>query len=79
MAIFGKAIGNGYALTAVIGKREVMEHAQSSFISSTFWTERIGPAAALKTIEVMEKEESWKVITELGKKIKKMGRNFFIL
>ena len=77
MAIFGKAIGNGYALTAVIGKREVMEHAQSSFISSTFWTERIGPAAALKTIEVMEKEESWKVITELGKKIKKRWEEIF--
>ena len=77
MAIFGKAIGNGYALTAVIGKREVMEHAQSSFISSTFWTERIGPAAALKTIEVMEKEESWKVITELGKKIKRRWEEIF--
>ena len=50
LAIFGKAIGNGYAITAIIGRRQFMEAAQSSFISSTFWTERIGPSAALKTL-----------------------------
>ena len=48
MAIFGKALGNGYAITAVIGRRSVMDAAQTSFISSTFWTERIGPSAALQ-------------------------------
>jgi glutamate-1-semialdehyde 2,1-aminomutase len=48
MAMFGKALGNGYAITATIGRREIMEAAQSTFISSTFWTERIGPTAALK-------------------------------
>lgn len=69
MAMFGKTIGNGYALTAVVGKREVMEAAQKTFISSTFWTERIGPSAALKTLEVMEKIQSWKIITEKGKKM----------
>ena len=42
IAIFGKALGNGYAITAVVGRKEVMEVAQSTFISSTFWTERIG-------------------------------------
>ena len=66
MAMFGKALGNGYAITAVIGQRSVMEAAQSTFISSTFWTERIGPSAALKTLEVMEREQSWKRITEIG-------------
>ncbi|OHE76667.1 MAG: aminotransferase class III [Verrucomicrobia bacterium RIFCSPHIGHO2_12_FULL_41_10] len=66
MAIFGKALGNGYAITAAIGKREVMEAAQSTFISSTFWTERIGPTAALKTLEVMEREKSWERITCTG-------------
>lgn len=66
MAIFGKALGNGYAISAVIGKREIMEAAQSTFISSTFWTERIGPAAALKTLEVMEREKSWELITQIG-------------
>lgn len=66
MAMFGKALGNGYAITAVIGRREVMQAAQSTFISSTFWTERIGPAAALKTLEVMEREKSWEHITATG-------------
>lgn len=71
IAIFGKALGNGYAITAIIGRREVMESAQSTFISSTFWTERIGPAAALKTLEVMEKLQSWDLITSAGKSITK--------
>jgi glutamate-1-semialdehyde 2,1-aminomutase len=66
MAMFGKALGNGYAITAAIGKRAVMEAAQSTFISSTFWTERIGPTAALKTLEVMEKAKSWEQITQTG-------------
>ncbi len=66
MAMFGKALGNGYAITATIGKRAIMEAAQSTFISSTFWTERIGPTAALKTLEVMEREKSWEAITRTG-------------
>jgi glutamate-1-semialdehyde 2,1-aminomutase len=46
-----------------------MQAAQSSFISSTFWTERIGPSAALKTLEVMEREQSWDTITKTGREI----------
>lgn len=69
MAIFGKALGNGYAITAIIGRREIMEGAQSTFISSTFWTERIGPTAALKTLEVMERVKSWEQITKTGQDI----------
>lgn len=69
IAMFGKALGNGYAITAVVGRRAVMEHAQDSFISSTFWTERIGPAAALKTLDVMEQTRSWEVITAIGRRI----------
>jgi glutamate-1-semialdehyde aminotransferase len=71
VAMFGKTIGNGYALTAVVGKREVMEAAQKTFISSTFWTERIGPTAALKTLEVMKGIKSWEIITEYGSKMQK--------
>jgi glutamate-1-semialdehyde 2,1-aminomutase len=69
MALFGKALGNGYAITAVIGKREIMEAAQTTFISSTFWSERIGPSAAVKTLEVMERERSWERITDTGRRI----------
>jgi len=66
MAIFGKALGNGYAIAAVIGRRNIMESAQSTFISSTFWTERIGPSAAVATLKVMERLKSWELITKTG-------------
>ena len=69
MAMFGKALGNGYAITAIIGRREIMEAAQTTFISSTFWTERIGPTAALATLEVMSRTESWSQITKTGEAI----------
>ena len=71
MAVFGKALGNGYAVTAIIGRKEIMESAQSTFISSTFWTERIGSVAALKTLDVMQKEKSWEEITKIGKSVSK--------
>ncbi len=69
IAIFGKALGNGYAITSIIGKRNIMETAQKSFISSTFWTERIGPAAAIETLNQMNKLKSWKIIDSNGKYI----------
>lgn len=70
MAMFGKALGNGYGITATIGKRAVMEAAQTTFISSTFWTERIGPTAALATLKVMERIRSWETITQTGLNIR---------
>ena len=69
--ILGKTLGNGYAINAIVGREEIMNAVQTTFISSTFWTERIGPVAALKTLEVMEKLESWKQITSIGENIKK--------
>lgn len=50
LAVFSKAMSNGHPMAAVIGRGSVMSAAQDSFISSTYWTERIGPAAALATI-----------------------------
>ena len=69
--MYGKTLGNGYAITAVVGRKEVMEYAQDTFISSTFWTERIGPTAAIKTLEVMEKTMSWKKVTSSGNRLRK--------
>jgi glutamate-1-semialdehyde 2,1-aminomutase len=51
IAVFAKAMANGYAISAILGKREVMDAAQTTFISSTNWTERIGPGAALASIK----------------------------
>lgn len=50
IAVFSKALGNGYPIGAVIGRDEIMEAAQSTFISSTYWTERLGPAAAIAMV-----------------------------
>ena len=63
-------MGNGYAITAIIGKEDLMEAAQTTFISSTFWTERIGPSAAIKTLEVMERIKSWEIISRIGTSLK---------
>ena len=53
-----------------------MEHSNSSFISSTFWTERVGPTAALETLKIMEKIKSWEIISKLGKDTKESGLKF---
>ena len=70
LAMFGKTLGNGYGITAVVGKQSVMEAAQKTFISSTFWTERIGPAAALATLQEMKSIKSWEIITSIGNKMR---------
>ena len=75
LAIFAKALGNGYAISACIGRQEFMQAAQQTFISSTFWTERVGPTAALKTLEVMEREKSWQTITQIGSNISSQWQN----
>tara|TARA_B100000787_G_scaffold24442_2_gene16347 strand:+ start:2877 stop:5057 length:2181 start_codon:yes stop_codon:yes gene_type:complete len=71
IATFGKALGNGYPITAIIGKKEVMDAAKESFISSTFWGDRIGPVAALATLKEMQKIKSWKTITKKGEYLRK--------
>ncbi|MBI2565658.1 MAG: aminotransferase class III-fold pyridoxal phosphate-dependent enzyme [Candidatus Schekmanbacteria bacterium] len=57
VAVFAKALSNGYPMAAVIGTAEVLQAAADTFISSTYWTERIGPVAALATIAVHERED----------------------
>jgi glutamate-1-semialdehyde aminotransferase len=69
MAMFGKALGNGYAITAVLGIEAIMKEAENTFISSTFWTEKIGFAAGLATLEEMEKIKSWELISKIGSQI----------
>lgn len=55
IAVFAKAISNGFAMGAVIGRESFMSAAQGSFISSTYWTEGIGPAAAAAAIRKMRR------------------------
>jgi glutamate-1-semialdehyde 2,1-aminomutase len=69
IAVFSKAMGNGYPIAAVIGKCQVMEAAQLSFISSTNWTEKIGPAAAIATIRKHRAENVASHLQKTGKSI----------
>ena len=71
LAVFGKSIANGIPLTVVLGKQEIMVNAENSFISSTFWSDTLAPAAGLATLNKMKKIKSWKKITITGRKIKK--------
>jgi len=70
MAIFGKALGSGYAINAIIGKRNIMRKAENTFISSTFWGERIGYTAALSSIKEFKRLNVFRKIEMNGKMIK---------
>lgn len=74
IATFGKTLGNGYAINAVVGRTEIMQAAQDTFISSTFWTERIGPTAALATLDVMREEDATSRIHQTGTKVQNLWR-----
>ena len=68
MAVFAKATGNGYPVSAVIGRREAMDGAHRSFISSTFWTDAIGPTAAMATIEKMQRVDVPEHVDTIGRR-----------
>lgn len=67
---YGKAMGNGYAITAVVARKKFLKAAENTFVSSTFWSERIGFIAALSTINIMKSKKIFRNIKETGKKIK---------
>ena len=69
--MFGKALGNGFAINAVLGKSNIMDRKFNTFISSTFWTERAGPSAGLKTLQEMNHLKSWDIICKNGKYLRK--------
>ena len=74
VAVFAKSIANGYAMAAIIGTEHVMSSAQSTFISSTNWTERIGPVAAIATIRKYIEEGVAAHIIDIGNEVKKVWR-----
>ena len=69
IAVFAKAMSNGYPMAAIIGIGDVMQAAQDSFISSTYWTERIGPTSALATIRKHQLYNVSKHLLAIGKSI----------
>ena len=70
MCTFSKTISNGFAMAAVIGRRDVMAPAAASFISTTYHTERIGPAAAIATIKKMRESGAIEHNNAMGRLIK---------
>jgi glutamate-1-semialdehyde aminotransferase len=69
IVVYGKALGNGYPISAILGKNKIMDVAQESFISSTFWTERIGPTAAIATLKKMKRLKVQSHLVMIGKRI----------
>jgi glutamate-1-semialdehyde aminotransferase len=71
LAMFGKALGNGYAITSILGNKKIMKAAEKTFISSTFWTEGIGFVAGRATLKEFNRLKPWKKIKKMGIYIKK--------
>ena len=63
-------MSNGYPMGAVIGRREIMEAAGRTFISSTSWSDRIGPAAALATIRKLQRHDVPRHLVEMGDRMR---------
>jgi len=74
LAVFAKAISNGYPMAAIIGTGAAMQAAQETFISSTYWTDRIGPAAALATIRKHRAREVPRRLVEAGTRVREGWR-----
>jgi glutamate-1-semialdehyde 2,1-aminomutase len=71
IVVYAKAMGGGYAIASVIGRDDVMDTAQDTFISSTMWTERVGFAAGLATIEILTRDKIWDHLIQTGDQIGK--------
>ena len=71
LAVFAKALSNGHPMAAVIGTREAMAGAHESFISSTSWTESVGPVAALATLRKMQKVDVPARVAGIGSRVQK--------
>lgn len=74
IAVFGKGLSNGHPMAAIIGKKKIMQAAQDSFISSTYWTDRIGPATALATIRKAHKVHLPKHLARVGKEAQRIWK-----
>ena len=69
LSTIGKAMANGYAIAALVGKEEYMKVlADKVFLSSTFFPNSDGIVAALKTIEILERDKVLDVVAEKGRK-----------
>lgn len=69
IAVYAKAMSNGYPAGAIVGKNEVMDASNNSFISSSYWTDGVGTAASLACIGKMRRERVQKHLWSLGERL----------
>jgi glutamate-1-semialdehyde aminotransferase len=72
IVVYGKTIANGIPMGAIVGKKKIMNISLKTFISSVFWTERLGPACALEFIKNYRKNKVNIKLIKIGKKVKKI-------
>jgi glutamate-1-semialdehyde 2,1-aminomutase len=77
VVVLGKALGNGFAISAIMGKKSVMEAAQESFISSSYWTERTGFSAALEVLNQFKEKDVIKYLIKTGEYFNKKLKPLF--
>lgn len=70
LAVFAKALGNGFPIGAVVGRAATMDAAQRTFLSSTFWTEGVGPAAALACVRKMRRIDLPSHLARIGELVR---------
>jgi len=77
IAVYAKAMGNGFPFATVVGRERIMNQADDSFISSSYWTDGVGTAAALAVLEKMERlniqEEVWNKGMHLRKELNRIA------
>ncbi|MEO7600140.1 MAG: aminotransferase class III-fold pyridoxal phosphate-dependent enzyme [Opitutus sp.] len=66
LAVYAKAMSNGIPFAAVVGREAIMQGADGSFISSSYWTDGIGPAAALAVLEKAERLGVYEIVNQRG-------------
>ena len=66
---YAKTMSNGFPMAAALGRKSVMDAAQKTFVSSAYWTERVGPAAAVATLKKHREVDAGKTLTEIGRRV----------
>jgi glutamate-1-semialdehyde 2,1-aminomutase len=69
IVVYAKAMSNGFPFGAIIGRDEVMQAADRSFISSSYWTDGVGPAAALAVLAKARREDAFRVVWQRGEQL----------
>lgn len=70
LAAYSKAIANGYMLAAVTGGDRLRDAAASVFMTGSFWCGAVSMAAALKTLEIFERDDAIATMARLGQRFR---------